>query len=94
MPIKHRYCLLTTALYYWLTDLVRSWNQPSEFSHVGKQNKHFGPDHIFFKNHYFTIMFFLGKEMLILHLSTSSVPVLLEKKNDITMTFKVLKWNG
>ena len=36
--VKHRYHMIPTLLYNWITNLVKSWNQLWEFSHSDKQN--------------------------------------------------------
>lgn len=64
MPTILRYHAISTVLYYWLTKLVRSWNQRSEFVHRGKQNNNLAPTN---KN----------RDTVIMHLSTSSVDILL-----------------
>lgn len=38
--MKHRDHVRPTALNYWLTNLVRGWNQSSEDLHRDKQNNH------------------------------------------------------
>ena len=42
--MEHIHHMIPTPLYNWLTNLGRSWNQPSEFLHRHKQNNHFGPN--------------------------------------------------
>lgn len=63
----------TTLFYYWLTDLVSSWNQLSEFSRWHKQNDHFGHLKSMIHNHNNVYMQHKTCHGLILHLSTGQV---------------------
>lgn len=63
----------TALFYYWLTDLVSSWNQLSKFSRWDKQNDHFGHLKSMIHNHNNVYMQHKTFHGLILHLSTDQV---------------------
>lgn len=63
----------TTLFYYWLTDLVSSWNQLSEFSRWHKQNDHFGHLKSMIHNHNNVYIHHKTFNGFILHLSTGQV---------------------
>ncbi len=59
----HRYLVIPTVLYDWLTSLVRNRNQTSDISHRDKQNIHFGPVKIFKMIISQSYFFFLGTDI-------------------------------